>query len=271
MNQENAINTSPNPLGTVILAENISMHYPRLKNQTSSVKELFVRLVHRQASIKIVKALDDVSLSINKGEVYGIIGKNGSGKSTMLKILSRIIQPTQGRVRIWGKVSPLLGIGAGFHPELTGRENAYIYSALLGRSKKSTDELMSWIIDFAELENFIDDPIRIYSSGMTARLGFAVAIAERPEILLVDEVLSVGDERFKDKCNERFQDFCNSGTTIVFVSHNLGAVREMCSRATWLHLGKSMATGKTNEVLAEYQKYINRKPAVSVPPSDKQN
>ena len=195
-------------------------------------------------------------MNVQRGEVYGIVGRNGSGKSTLLRVLSRITIPTSGRVQIWGKTSPLLGVGAGFHPELTGRENIFLYSSILGRSRVRTKGLLDQIIEFSELMDFIDEPIRIYSSGMVARLGFSIAMAEPPEILLVDEVLSVGDESFKDKCKIRFNEFSSSGSTIVFVSHNLKAVQELCSRSTWLNQGKLMMTGDTKDVIQKYREFI---------------
>ncbi len=252
-----------------ILADNLVVHYRRSKVYAGSIKELLVdifRMTKKKSPLRsgsdVIKALDGVSLEIRRGEVYGIIGRNGSGKSTLLKVLSRIILPTKGRVQIWGRVFPLLGVGAGFHPELTGRENIYLYSAILGRSRARTHELLDEIVAFAELEDFIDEPIRIYSSGMVARLGFAVAMAEVPEILLVDEVLAVGDERFKDKCNERFREFTTQGSTIVFVSHNMRAVEEMCSRVSWIHQGKLLMTGDTTTVIAEYRRFIRQQPFV---------
>jgi ABC-type polysaccharide/polyol phosphate transport system ATPase subunit len=242
-----------------VLAENISVHFNRSKHYVGSVKEFSIQLLKKKVVMEKIKALDGISLQIQRGEVYGIIGRNGSGKSTMLRVLSRIILPTEGRLRIWGKVSPLLGVGAGFHQELTGRENVFIYSAVLGRSTARTKELLDSIVEFSELEDFIDEPIRVYSSGMVARLGFAVAMAERPEILLVDEVLSVGDERFKDKCNARFHELTAGGTTIIFVSHNMGAVQELCSRASWINQGKLMMTGITSDVISEYKKSLGKK------------
>lgn len=242
-----------------ILVENLSVHYERSRRDAASLKELFVYLFQRDAlKLNRIRALNGINLAIQPGEVYGVIGRNGSGKSTLLKALSRIIRPTEGRIQIWGKISPLLGVGSGFHQELTGRENVFLYSAILGRSAERTHALFDEIVSFAEVEDFIDEPIRVYSSGMTARLGFAVAMAERPEILLVDEVLSVGDERFKDKCNERFHSFSSSGTTVVFVSHNLQAVAEMCGRSSWINKGDLMATGDTKDVLSEYKKYMQQ-------------
>lgn len=253
MNEQSAFNS------IAVLAENISVHFSRSRHRSGSVKEFSIQLFKKRVKMEKIKALDDVSLEVRRGEVYGVIGRNGSGKSTLLRVLSRIILPTEGRVRIWGKVSPLLGVGAGFHPELTGRENILVYSTVLGRTVSRTKELFDSIVDFAELADFIDEPIRVYSSGMVARLGFAVAMAETPEVLLVDEVLSVGDERFKDKCNNRFRELTAEGATVLFVSHNMGAVQEMCSRTSWINQGKLMMTGETGDVIKEYKKYLIKK------------
>lgn len=243
-----------------VIVDKVSVHFNRSKHNVTSIKELSILLLKRKVVTHKIRALDDVSLSIRRGEVYGIIGRNGSGKSTLLRVLSRIILPTSGRVQIWGKVSPLLGVGAGFHQELTGRENAYLYSTVLGRTAARTKDLIDGIVEFSELEEFIDEPLRVYSSGMVARLGFAVAMAEKPEILLVDEVLSVGDERFKDKCNRRFHELTDHGATIIFVSHNMGAVQELCSRASWINKGKLMLTGDASSVIKEYRKSLGKGP-----------
>lgn len=244
------------PDNVSVLAQDLAVHYQRPRNQAASLKELTLNFFNHQTGIETIKALDGVSLEIHRGEVYGVIGRNGAGKSTLLKTFSRIIRPTHGRLRIWGRVSPLLGVGAGFHPDLTGRENVYLYSALLGRTAERTRELFDEIVRFSELSEYIEAPIRIYSTGMTARLGFAIAMAERPEILLVDEVLSVGDEQFKNKCKKRLKEFRDSGSTIVFVSHSMPTIKEFCTSASWLHKGKIMATGKTPEVIKQYWKFI---------------
>lgn len=240
-----------------VLVEDLHLYYRRPRHDATSIKELALTLL-RHGGLKAyeVRALQGVSLSIQKGEVYGIVGRNGAGKSTLLKVLSRLLRPTKGRVQVWGKIAPLLGVGAGFHPELTGRENVYLYSALLGRSKKRTRELFKEIVDFAEVWDFIDAPLRTYSSGMVARLGFATAMVERPDILLVDEVLAVGDVSFKEKCERRFEEFVSQGSTIVMISHNLNAVRDMCQRATWLHKGKVVMTGNAKEIVREYYKFV---------------
>jgi len=250
---------SAEPSPWAILVEDLHLYYRRPRHDATSIKELVLTLIRqRRLESYEVRALRGVSLAIRQGEVYGIIGRNGAGKSTLFKVLSRLLRPTKGRVRIWGEVAPLLGVGAGFHPELTGRENIYLYSALLGRSRKRTDELFHDIVEFAELEDFIEAPLRTYSSGMVARLGFAVAMAERPDILLVDEVLAVGDVNFKNKCERRFEEFVQQGSTIVIISHNMNVIREMCGRASWLHQGEIMATGPAKEVVTEFLQFMKQ-------------
>ena len=241
-----------------ILVENVSVYFNRSKQYTGSLKEFLTRILKKPVGMEKIRALNKVSLKIHPGEVYGVIGRNGSGKSTLLRVLSRIILPSEGRVRVWGKVTPLLGVGAGFHQELTGRENIFVYSAVLGRTFARTKELFDSIVDFSELADFIDEPVRVYSSGMIARLGFAVAMAEKPDILLVDEVLSVGDERFKDKCKIKFQELTADGTTVVIISHNMGSVQELCSRSSWINQGILMMTGDTRDVIGEYRKHMVR-------------
>jgi lipopolysaccharide transport system ATP-binding protein len=250
------MNTNLSSNNTAILLENICVYFSRRKEHSNSIKELSIRILRGVGKKRSIKALDDISMDIHRGEVYGVVGRNGSGKSTLLRVLSRITMPTSGRIQIWGKTSPLLGVGAGFHPELTGRENIFLYSSILGRTTARTKAMLDQIVEFSELSDFIDEPIRIYSSGMVARLGFSIAMAEPPEILLVDEVLSVGDESFKDKCKLRFNEFSAGGSTIVFVSHNLKAVQEMCSRSSWLNQGKMMMTGETKDVLRTYQEFM---------------
>lgn len=238
--------------------ENVTVDYRLLTNRPTSVKELAIRWTKRDIQSSLVSALDRVSAEIRAGEAFGVIGRNGAGKSTLLKVISGIIHPTYGRVRVWGQAVPLLGVGAGFHPELTGRENIFLYSALLGRTNARTLALLDEIIGFAELSDFIDSPIRVYSRGMKARLGFSVALAERPGILLIDEVLAVGDEKFQDKCRRRFSEYRTRGTTVVIVSHSMRAINSLCERAIWLLDGRSENLGETEEVVRTYQQYLNR-------------
>jgi lipopolysaccharide transport system ATP-binding protein len=197
-------------------------------------------------------ALRDVSFEILRGETLGIIGPNGAGKSTLLKLMARILVPTSGEVVVQGRVSPLLELGAGFHPELTGRENVYLNAALFGISQAEAEDRYEEIVEFSELEDFVDVPLKHYSSGMYMRLGFAVAANIVPDVLLVDEVLAVGDEAFQRKCLRKIEDFRTEGRTIVFVSHNLDTVRQICHRALWLDQGLVRVIGSTDSVIDAY-------------------
>lgn len=201
-------------------------------------------------------ALKDVTLSIPKGTTVGLIGRNGSGKSTLLKIISRILYPTIGEVRVNGRVSTLLELGAGFHPDFTGRENIFLNASILGLSHRETRERMKDIIDFAELGDFIDNPVRNYSSGMYMRLGFAVAVHVEPEILLIDEVLAVGDMAFQEKCLAKIRELQKRGTTIIFVTHVPKQVEELCVQAVWLEQGKIRMLGPAKEVAQAYGKFF---------------
>ena len=238
--------------------EDVAVDYRLEMDRPTSLKEYAIRRIRRDIQSEYVSALAGVSMEIRAGEVFGVIGRNGAGKSTLLKVISKIVMPTRGRVRVWGPVVSLLGIGAGFHEELTGRENIYLYSAILGRTSTSTSALVDAIIEFAELSDFIHSPVRVYSTGMKARLGFAIAMADRPSILLVDEVLAVGDEQFQKKCQQRFNDFQSQGTTIVIVSHSMRAIETMCGRAVWLTDGRVGGLGKAEEVVHAYHDYLSR-------------
>ncbi len=202
-------------------------------------------------------ALNDVSFEIKQGEVTGIIGKNGAGKSTLLKILSRITEPTKGRVHIRGRVASLLEVGTGFHPELTGRENIYLNGAILGMSKTEIKRKFDEIVTFAEVEKFLDTPVKRYSSGMYVRLAFAVAAHLEPEILLVDEVLAVGDAQFQKKCLGKMKDVSRGGRTVLFVSHNMPAIQQLCSRSIWMQSGKIASIGEPAIMTREYLKHDN--------------
>ncbi len=197
-------------------------------------------------------ALDGVSFDIRQGEVVGIIGRNGAGKSTLLKVLSRITEPTRGRAELYGRVASLLEVGTGFHPELTGRENIYLNGAILGMRKREIDRNFDAIVHFAEVEKFIDTPVKFYSSGMYVRLAFAVAAHLEPEILIVDEVLAVGDARFQKKCLNKMQDVGQQGRTVLFVSHSMQSILRMCQRAILLNQGKVIADGPAQQVVSVY-------------------
>jgi ABC-2 type transport system ATP-binding protein len=206
----------------------------------------------RRAKYEEFWAIDGVSFEVSKGETFGIIGPNGSGKSTMLKCLTKILRPDRGRVTVDGSLSALLELGAGFHPELSGRENVFLNAAILGLSRKQIAGKFDEIVSFAGLERFIDTPVKNYSSGMFVRLGFAVAINVDPEILIIDEVLAVGDESFQRKCAEKIADFRNEGRTIVIVSHGLAQIRQLCDRIAWIDHGKLHRLGSAPEVIDEY-------------------
>jgi len=249
----------------VIRLENVSVVYRLPRERLSGIKEYTIRFLQRRLEYHEFWALREVSFEVRRGEVFGVIGRNGAGKSTLLKVVAKVLYPTQGRVVMRGKVAPLLEIGAGFQPELTGRENVFLNSTLLGRSRKETEQLLPEILDFAELEDFIDAPLRTFSTGMVARLGFAVATCLRPEILLVDEVLSVGDAQFQQKCLDRMYSFLDKGTTIVIVSHGMGTIESFCDRALWLHNGRVEACGKAEDVARQYVKRFRPQPEKEKP------
>ncbi len=237
-----------------ITLDGISVLYRVPRERVSGFKEFAIRWLQRRVHYEQFLALREVTFSVGRGESFGVIGRNGSGKSTLLKVVSRVLHPTQGRIVTCGRVAPLLELGGGFHPELTGRENVYLNAALLGYPRQQTEDLFAEIVDFAEIGDFIDAPIRTYSTGMVARLGFAVATCTRPEILLLDEVLSVGDGRFQQKCLDRMFSFRDQGTTILFVSHSMATVEAFCQRAAWLDGGRLAALGKAEDVVREYVK-----------------
>jgi ABC-type polysaccharide/polyol phosphate transport system ATPase subunit len=212
-----------------------------------------IRRIQRKVNMRDFWALDGINLSVFRGEVFGLIGPNGAGKSTLLKLVARVLRPTRGRVLVRGRVAPLLEFGAGFHPDLTGRENVYLNGALLGFSYNEMKAKFDRIVDFAEIWDFIDVPMRNYSSGMWARLGFAVATDVEPDILIVDEILSVGDEAFQRKSFGRMQKFREMGATILLVSHNMDTIAGMCHRAAWLDQGQIRAIGDVDLVIRAYR------------------
>jgi ABC-2 type transport system ATP-binding protein/lipopolysaccharide transport system ATP-binding protein len=238
----------------VIRIENVSVRYKLPGERIHTFKEYAIRLLQGRIKYKDFNALKDVSLQIRKGEIFGIIGNNGAGKSTLLKVISRVLIPTSGRVWIKGRVAPLLELGAGFHPELTGRENVFLNGTILGHPHREIEKHMNEVIEFSELGSFIDAPLRTYSSGMYARLGFATATTWEPEILILDEVLSVGDESFRRKCETRMNGFRNGNATSLLVSHSMEAVLRLCERAAWLDHGTIRTVGPTSEVVAEYRR-----------------
>ncbi len=237
----------------VIELEHVSVRYQVPDERIGSFKEYIIRSLQNKVRSHDFLALTGVDLVVYKGETFGIIGPNGAGKSTLLKVVSRVLVPKSGRVRIHGKVAPLLELGAGFHPELTGRENIFLNGTLLGHTQREIRLRLDEILDFAQVGGFIDAPLRTYSSGMVARLGFAVATAWEPEILVLDEILAVGDEEFRKKCDERMKGFQENGTTILLVSHDMETVQNLCTRAVWLEQGRIKTAGKVSEVICAYR------------------
>jgi len=238
-----------------IEVHDLSKQFRLYANRPRSVKESVV--ARRGKRYDEFWALRDVNLSIEKGTAYGFIGHNGSGKSTMLRCITGIYKPTTGSVSVQGRISALLELGSGFHPDLSGRENVYLNAAILGLSKKEIDSVFDEIVDFAGIGQFIDSPVKVYSSGMFVRLGFAVAVHVRPEILIIDEVVAVGDEEFQRRCFEHIYKLRANGVTIVLVSHSLGLVQTMCDNVAWFDHGHLMAAGPSVDVVSKYVKAVN--------------
>jgi ABC-2 type transport system ATP-binding protein/lipopolysaccharide transport system ATP-binding protein len=235
-----------------VIFDDVSVSYRVPKEKLSGIKEFAIRWIQRRLQYDQFWALQEINFQVERGEVFGVIGRNGAGKSTLLKIIARILQPTRGRMISRGRIAPFLELGAGFHPELTGRENIFLNGALLGFSRKEITTHLAEMINFAGIGDFIDAPLRTYSTGMIARLGFSVATTIRPDILLIDEVLSVGDASFQEKCIERMNFFRDKGTTIVFVTHDMNVVKSFCERAIWIDYGKLQAIGEARMVVQEY-------------------
>jgi len=243
---------------TVIGIENASVRYFVPREHVPTLKEYAIRFLQRRIHNDEFWALKGVSLRINRGEIFGLIGSNGAGKSTLLKLVARVLRPVEGRVWVKGKVAPLLAMGAGFHMELSGRENVFLNGTMLGYSENHMRERFQSIVAFAELQDFIDAPMRTYSSGMVARLGFAVATHQKPDILIVDEALAVGDSAFQIKSMNRIREFQRSGTTTLYVSHGMGEIEKTCDRAAWLDHGHLRFVGDPTEAVDQY---LNRKKA----------
>lgn len=243
----------------VIQLMDVGVRYRMPSEKIPTLKEYVIRTLRGQITHQTFWALQNINVEVYPGEVFGIIGPNGAGKSTLLKVVARVLRPTKGRVRVRGKVAPLLELGAGFDFELTGRENIFLNGAILGFSKRDMEKRFDRIVEFAGLKDFIDAPLRTYSSGMVARLGFAVATDARPEILIVDEILSVGDTEFQTKSFERIQSFQAQGTTILLVTHDVNRVETMCQRAIFLSHGQVVAEGNATHVVDRYLGRIRQK------------
>jgi ABC-type polysaccharide/polyol phosphate transport system ATPase subunit len=232
--------------------EGVSLCYRLAKQRIPSIKEYAIHWMKGALSYEKLWALRDVDLTVREGETVGIVGRNGAGKSTLLKVISRVLKPSKGKIEVRGMISPILELGTGFDYELTGLENIHLNALLLGRSRREIQEKLEEIVDFSGLGDFIRSPIRNYSSGMLARLGFSIATAWMPEILILDEVLSVGDAAFTEKCEAKMRTFHDAGITILVVSHSDKVIRETCTRCIWLDAGNLRADGGTKEVLDLY-------------------
>ena len=238
----------------IVVINHVTMIFNIASEQLNSLKEYFLALLKGNLHFKAFKALDDIDFVVNRGDRFGIVGTNGSGKSTLLKIVAGVLEPAEGRVAIGGTIAPLIELGAGFDMELTARENIYLNGALLGYSKQFIDERFEDIVDFAEVRDFLDMPMKNYSSGMVARVAFSVATAIIPDILVVDETLSVGDFLFQEKCEKRINELVDGhGTTLLFVSHSIDQVERVCDKAVWIEKGHMRMIGDVSEVCEAYR------------------
>ena len=242
----------------MIDVQSVSMRFNLAKERTDTLKEYTLKLLKGQLKYDEFWALEDVSFTLNKGESLALIGRNGSGKSTMLKIIAGVLAPTKGKVMVRGNIAPLIELGAGFDLDLTARENIYLNGAIMGFDRKFMNRHFDEIVDFSELHDFLDVPVKNFSSGMVARLGFSVATIVSSEILIVDEVLSVGDAAFQAKCEDRMGKLLSNGTTLVFVSHSADQVKKLCQKAVWLEHGVIQQMGNCAEICDAYETFLTR-------------
>ena len=237
----------------IIKVKNATVRFNKATENYNGLKEYVIKMLKGELMFQEFLALKDVNFEVKKGESWGLIGANGSGKSTLLKLICGILKPYKGTVKVHGKIAPLIELGAGFDPQLTARENIYLNGALLGHKKAFMEMHFNEIIEFAELGDFIDVPIKNFSSGMAARLGFAVATIVKPDILIVDEVLAVGDIAFQEKCRKRMESLLQNGTTLLFVSHSSKQVKELCQNVIWLDKGHVVAQGRAEDIIQKYE------------------
>lgn len=233
--------------------EHVSMRFNMSRERVDSIKEYLIKAAKRQLFFDEFWALQDVSFAVNRGEVFGLVGLNGAGKSTLLKVIAGVLKPTTGTVSVRGSIAPLIELGAGFDGDLTARENVYMNGAVLGYNKAYMEQRYQEIMGFAELWDFADVPVKNFSSGMYARLGFSIATLVKPEILIVDEILGVGDFKFQEKCKDRIRELMSGGTTVLMVSHSNDTIKTFCDRAAWLENGKIKKIGPVDEVCACYE------------------
>ena len=237
----------------MVVGESISLAYRVPTTKTGTLKSFVIDLLKRKTEYRNLWALGDVSFDVGHGEVFAVIGPNGAGKSTLMKIIAGVLPPTEGRVRVWGTVAPMIELGAGFNAEMTGRENTVLYGTLLGRDPSLLEDRVGDIAKWAGIEEFIDSPVRSYSTGMLARLGFAVATDQRPDLLVVDEVLAVGDTEFQHKSEDRIRSMIQAGTSVVLVSHALDTVLELADRVMWIESGQIEMIGEPEVVVEKYR------------------
>ncbi len=240
----------------MIKIEHVSMKFNLGIEKNYSIKEAFISIFDRKRRQKPTEfwALNDISFSVKQGEVVGLIGSNGAGKSTLLKVVSGVMKPTKGKVQVNGVISPMIELGAGFDAELTARENIYLNGAILGYSKKFLEEKFEDIVEFSELREFLDVPVKNFSSGMTAKLAFSIATVVNPEVLIVDEILSVGDIKFQEKSKAKMLEMIKGGTTVLYVSHSLESIKDLCDKVVWIEHGKLIKMGEAKEICDEYYK-----------------
>lgn len=242
----------------MIDVDHVTVRFNLANQKVDNLKEYFVKMMKKELMFQEFLALQDICFQVKEGEAWGLIGTNGSGKSTMLKAISGILKPYKGTVTVNGSVAPLIELGAGFDQELTARENIFLNGCVLGHTEKFMKEHFDEIVDFAELHKFLDSPIKNYSSGMKARLGFSVATMVKPEILIVDEILAVGDFKFRQKCEQRMTEMLSGGTTLLYVSHNINEVKRLCDHVIWIDKGVARMQGKVNEVCDAYMDVMNK-------------
>lgn len=240
--------------GPAIRVEHVSMRFNMSRERVDSIKEYLIKFMKRQLFYDEFWALKDVTFSVEKGEVFGLVGLNGAGKSTLLKLVAGVLKPTEGTVQVEGSIAPLIELGAGFDPDLTARENVYMNGAVMGYDAAYMKQHYEEIIEFAELQDFVDVPVKNFSSGMYARLGFAIATLVKPDVLIVDEILGVGDFRFQEKCKVRIRELMAGGTTVLLVSHAPDTIRSFCNRAAWLEHGQVRMLGPVDEVMDAYER-----------------
>ncbi len=238
--------------GNVIEVKNATVRFNMASEKIDNLKEYVIKMLKRDLMFQEHLALKNINLEVKKGASLGLIGNNGAGKSTLLKMICKVLKPYKGSVETKGLISPMIELGAGFNGALTGRENIYLNAYILGHSKKLIDEYFDRIVDFADIHKYLDMPVKNYSSGMKARLGFAVSTVVKPDILIVDEVLSVGDRNFQSKCIDRMDELLKGGTTLLFVSHNMNTIKKMCGEVAWLEKGDMVMKGPAEEVVKEY-------------------